>query len=238
MVRLKCGMRPNVRENSSKGSLPVLDEAGSGFRLWGDVALLMAGTRSRECRLSLNRSAFMGGRIAKPLCSPLFFPRNRYCSLAGMVAPKVSVRKKDREESYEEVSEYIKELVKGKVGNYFIYTPSYEYLESLIPYLDTGEYDLNIQSRDMTEDEKESFLSCFVDKPKRTTLGLAVIGGAFSEGIDLVGERIIGVCVIGVGYPQICYERDLIRNYFNKIAVLGNVFYFFHIKELKRWAEQ
>ena len=52
-------------------------------------------------------------------------------------------------------------------------------------------------------------------------LGVAVLGGAFSEGIDLVGERVIGVVVVGVGIPQICFERDLIRNYFQNKANKG-----------------
>lgn len=162
----------------------------------------------------------IGGDSLDPMLSlPSPFDKNNLCL---MVAPKISVRKKDREDSYREVSEYIKELVKGKIGNYFVYAPSYEYLEAIIPYLSDENFDLNIQSRDMSEEDKISFLSCFVDKPKKTTIGLVVIGGAFSEGIDLVGERIIGVVVVGVGYPQISYERDQIRNYFNKKHENGN----------------
>ena len=153
-----------------------------------------------------------GDKLDPMLFLPSPFEKDNLCL---MVAPKVSVRYKNREETIKEVRDYIHEFIKGKVGNYFIYCPSYEYLESLIPYLD-GDYDLNIQDRDMSEGEKESYLSCFVDKPTRTTLGLCVIGGAFSEGIDLVGERMIGVVVIGVGLPQICFERDLIKEYFDK----------------------
>ena len=91
----------------------------------------------------------------------------------------------------------------------------------LTPLLESEDYELLVQEKDMTEIEKELFLSCFVDKPKKTTVGIAVLGGAFSEGIDLVGERIIGVAVVGVGIPQICFERDLIRNYFDKTEKKG-----------------
>ena len=133
-----------------------------------------------------------------------------------LVAPKISVRYKNRQETVVEVAAFIKEFISHKVGNYFIYVPSYEYLEMIIPYLQSDNFELLVQERDMSEAEKESFLSCFVDKPKRTMLGLAVIGGAFSEGIDLVGERIIGVAIVGVGIPQICFERDLIREYYDK----------------------
>lgn len=158
-----------------------------------------------------------GDKLDPVLFLPSPFEKDNLCL---MVAPKISVRYKNRQDTFKEVRDYIHELVNGKVGNYFIYCPSYEYLESMIPYLD-GDYDLNIQDRDMNEEEKEAYLSCFVDNPERTTLGLCVIGGAFSEGIDLVGERIIGVVVIGVGLPQICYERDVIKEYFDKKDGLG-----------------
>ena len=50
----------------------------------------------------------------------------------------------------------------------------------------------------------------------KTTVGLCVVGGAFGEGIDLVSDRLIGVAVVGVGLPQICFERDLIKDYCNQ----------------------
>ena len=76
----------------------------------------------------------------------------------------------------------------------------------------------------MTDGDKENFLSAFEDKPSRTKVGLAVVGGAFGEGIDLVSERLIGVVVVGVGIPQICYERNLIRDYFDKENGEGYLF--------------
>lgn len=161
----------------------------------------------------------IGGKKNDPILS-LSSPFDKN-NLKLMVAPHISIRYKNRKDTVETVSEYIKELISHKVGNYFVYVPSYEYLESLIPFLSDEAFDLMVQEKDMSEEEKESFLSCFVDKPKKTMVGLAVIGGAFSEGIDLVGERIIGVAVVGVGLPQLCFERDLIRDYFNKVENSG-----------------
>lgn len=161
----------------------------------------------------------IGGTKDNPiLFLPSPFPKE---NLRLMVAPKVSIRYKNRRETIEEVSEYIKELLKGKIGNYFVYVPSYEYLEQLIPYLMDESIELMVQEKEMSELEKEQFLSCFVENPSKTMVGLAVVGGAFGEGIDLVGDRIIGVVVVGVGLPQLCYERDLIRDYFNKIENKG-----------------
>lgn len=161
----------------------------------------------------------LGGTKSDPLlklASP--FPKE---NLDLMVAPTVSIRYKNRSKTLEEVSQYIKAMVEARLGNYFVYVPSYEYLEQLAPYLKDMDANLIIQERDMSEIDKMQFLSCFVDKPKNTTVGLAVVGGAFGEGIDLVSDRLIGVAVIGVGLPQICFERDLIRSYFEKTSGNG-----------------
>ena len=161
----------------------------------------------------------IGGSTDQPLLNlPSPFKKEH---MKVLVAPKISVRYKNRQETATKVAEYIKEFVSHKVGNYFIYVPSYEYLEMIVPLLECDDFELLVQEKDMSELEKEMFLSCFVDKPKKTTLGVAVLGGAFSEGIDLAGERIIGVAIVGVGIPQICFERDLIRKYFDKTEKKG-----------------
>ena len=161
----------------------------------------------------------IGGDKTHPLLN-LPSPFNKK-HMKVLVAPKISVRYKNRQDTATKVADYIKEFVSHKIGNYFIYVPSYEYLQMLVPLLQSEDYELLVQEKDMSEIEKEMFLSCFIDKPKKTMLGVAVLGGAFSEGIDLVGERIIGVAIVGVGIPQICFERDIIRNYFDKTEKKG-----------------
>lgn len=68
----------------------------------------------------------------------------------------------------------------------------------------------------MNETEREEFLAAFVDQPKETLIGFCVLGGIFSEGIDLVGERLIGTVVVGVGLPQINHEQELIKEYYDE----------------------
>lgn len=70
-----------------------------------------------------------------------------------------------------------------------------------------------IQNPSMTEVEREEFLSRFKDE--NDLIAFAVMGGIFSEGIDLAGEKLIGAAIVGVGMPQICFERDIIKDYFN-----------------------
>jgi Rad3-related DNA helicase len=78
-----------------------------------------------------------------------------------------------------------------------------------------------LQSSSMTEKDREDFLSKFQPDPSQTVVGFCVLGGIFSEGIDLKNDRLIGVLVIGVGLPQICLERDIIRNYFQNKYRMG-----------------
>lgn len=145
-------------------------------------------------------------------------------NLGIMVAPNISVKYKNRDATLKHVASYLKAFISGKVGNYFIYVPSYEYLTKLVPYLDFGDANLIIQEKDMDDRTRQDFLSCFVDKPTKTTVGIAIVGGAFGEGVDLTSDRLIGVAVIGVGIPQICFERDKIREYFNKIEKDGYLY--------------
>lgn len=156
----------------------------------------------------------IGGNKSDPLLDlPSPFPKE---NLEVLVAPTVSIRYKNRGDTFHKVADYIHAFVNARVGNYFVYVPSYEYLNQLVPLLKDKNINLIVQEKDMTEIEKEQFLSVFTDKPTKTLLGVAVVGGAFGEGIDLTSERLIGVIVVGVGLPQLCFERDLIRNHFDK----------------------
>lgn len=131
-----------------------------------------------------------------------------------MIAPKVSVRYKDRGKSYPEVASYLKEFVLAKTGNYFLYFPSYEYLQSIRPFLDFPGSSILVQGKKMSEEEKKGFLDSFSPNPTSTTVGLLILGGAFSEGIDLVSDRLLGVAIVGVGLPQMNFQNNLIRDYY------------------------
>ncbi len=138
-----------------------------------------------------------------------------------MVAPMVSVRYRDREASYPKVAAYLKRFVAAKTGNYFLYFPSYEYLQKIRPFLDFEGASLLSQNRKMSEEDKLDFLCSFSPNPDSTTVGLLVLGGAFSEGIDLVADRLIGVGIVGVGMPQVGFENNLLRSYFDEKEKLG-----------------
>ena len=152
------------------------------------------------------------------LLLPSPFPEENF---ALMVAPNVSIKYRDREKTYQEVAKYIESFIQGKVGNYFIYSPSYEYMNNLLDYLSLDNVKYYVQNKDMEEPDKEAFLLNFKENPEETTLGFLVIGGAFSEGIDLVSDRLIGAAIIGIGMPKINFESNQIADFYKNKKLPG-----------------
>ena len=146
------------------------------------------------------------------------FPKENFLLL---VAPKVSVKYRNRELTYHLVKEYIHAFIKEKIGNYLIFLPSYEYLNNLLPLLDFEDVDLFIQEKDMLEEDKLSFIDNFKANPTKTTLGLAILGGSFGEGIDLVSDRLIGAIIVGIGMPRINFTSNKIMEFYDKNELNG-----------------
>ena len=130
---------------------------------------------------------------------------------------------RNREASYEQVVDDIRAFIHAKIGNYLVFLPSYEYLANILPLLEAhqDEYELIKQEKDMEESDKLAFIDSFKLNPDKTTLGLAIIGGSFSEGIDLVSDRLIGAVVVGIGMPKINYVSDNIASYYSSQGVDG-----------------
>lgn len=143
-------------------------------------------------------------------------------NLSLFIAHHISTRYKDRGNSYLDIAKYIETVAEGKKGNYFVFFPSYVYMEKVYEIFKERNENINtiIQSSSMEESEKEDFLKEFQDDNK-TRVAFAVLGGIFSEGIDLTGDKLIGAIIVGVGLPQICLERNIIRNYFDEKNKLG-----------------
>ena len=145
------------------------------------------------------------------LSSP--FPRE---NLGLLVDSTISTKYRDRESTYIDVVKRVESFVGEKKGNYLIFFPSHAYMNIIYDLIIERNKDLNIimQLAQMNEREREAFLRDF-DK-KDDLIGFAVMGGIFSEGIDLEGEKLLGAVIIGVGMPMISFERNIIRDYFNK----------------------
>lgn len=119
---------------------------------------------------------------------------------------------------YEKMARYLEALVKGKEGNYMAFFPSYKMLNDV--YETAMELGLlsNVkvvcQTAYLSEEEREQFLDVFRN-PEEPTLGFCILGGIFSEGIDLVGDYLIGAAIVGTGLPMVCNEREIQQNYFS-----------------------
>lgn len=133
----------------------------------------------------------------------------------------VSARFKDRERSLRTVVKIIYTATRQK-GNHIIFFPSFAYMTKALEAFKEAYPDVETleQKREMSEDDRRAFLDKFVEAPTKTLVAFAVAGGVFSEGVDLVGTRLSGVVIIGTGLPQICFERDMIREYFDKKFVV------------------
>jgi DNA excision repair protein ERCC-2 len=143
--------------------------------------------------------------------------------LCLMAADRISTRFKHREQSVGKLAGMIGAFVTRKTGNYIIYFPSYKYMKDVLtsfteafPHIRTAE-----QGTGMSEEEREQFLACFEDDPRETLVAFCVLGGIFSEGIDLKGSRLIGSAIISVGLPQLSVQQDIIKDYFNRKNGMG-----------------
>lgn len=129
----------------------------------------------------------------------------------------LSTRYKDREVSINPIVKTLYNTVKNKPGNYLIFFPSYQYLNSVLDewHVQNDEITTIVQGTAMGDNDRTAFLESFKSDNDEPLVGFAVLGGIFSEGIDLKGDRLIGVIVVGVGLPQIGFERDLIKQHFS-----------------------
>jgi DNA excision repair protein ERCC-2 len=143
------------------------------------------------------------------------FPLENACLL---IHNQIATKYAQRSDSYAAIASAIETICSSHGGNYLVYFPSYAYLAAVLELLKERlpETQLLVQDRGMTETDRDAFLARFSASNQETLIGLAVMGGIFGEGIDLVGERLIGVVVVGVGVPQVCLERDLIKDYFDR----------------------
>ena len=128
---------------------------------------------------------------------------------------------KDRLLTIDKISDYILTFSKKRKGNYMVFCPSYKYLETLKLVLKDDDLNIIYQEKNMTNVSKDLFLNEFKEKVNKTTVGVVVLGGIFSEGIDLVGDRLNGVIILGIGLPSISFENELKKEYYNSLSYNG-----------------
>ncbi len=153
-----------------------------------------------------------GGKGAVRISLPSPFDPENFCLCA---VTGISTRYEDREKSYRKILSVIAAAVSARRGNYIVYFPSYEYMEK-VAELFAEKYpsvELVRQTRGMSASEKDRFLDAFRDD-RRLRIGFCVLGGSFSEGVDLPGRRLIGTVIVGTGLPGISNERNILRDHY------------------------
>ncbi len=134
----------------------------------------------------------------------------------------ISTRYADRADCYDEIAEVIAAVCEAKEGNYIVYFPSYEYMSGVVKAFRelSPDTECAVQSRSMNYGERNAFLEKF-SKRDGTLVGFCVLGGAFAEGVDLKGEKLIGTIIIGTGLPKMCSELNILSEYFEKTRENG-----------------
>ncbi|MEG1144891.1 MAG: ATP-dependent DNA helicase [Clostridium sp.] len=136
-----------------------------------------------------------------------------------LAASDVTSRYTRRNESeYRKILHYIDELVRAKKGNYIVFFPSYQYMNQVYEQMKEEPCDFTVmaQSSHMTDGQREDFLHEFDEERDDSLVALCVMGGLFSEGIDLKEERLIGVIIVGTGLPMLCTEQEILKGYFDE----------------------
>lgn len=152
------------------------------------------------------------------------FPmENRLLLLGTDVSTRYTLRGK---EMYRRIALYILETIRAKRGNYMIFFPSYRFMEDVYEFFqierkEEDKIECVLQSQYMGEEAREIFLETFEEAREDSLAGFCVMGGIFSEGIDLTRDRLIGAVIVGTGLPQVCNDREILRSYFDGRKLSG-----------------
>lgn len=160
-----------------------------------------------------------GGKHAVRISLPSPFDPSHFALVA---VPTVSTRFEEREKSYKKLASLIAATVSAKAGNYIVYFPSYSYMEKVLECFSKRypKVETVVQKRGMSAAARDAFLDAFRDD-KRLRIGFCVLGGSFSEGIDLPGRQLIGTVIVGTGLPGISNERNILRDYYETTRESG-----------------
>lgn len=169
-----------------------------------------------------------GGRdaLSLKLASPFPLENRLYLHVRN-----IDTRFRAREDSAPALARCAAHVVAAHKGNYMMFFPSYSYLRTVAPFVTqmlSGKADVHLQHPGMSERQKGDFLRrVTATHTERSNLGLAILGGLFGEGVDMPGEQLVGVIIVGLGLPSPDEEQELIRAYFEERNGRGNLYAFF-----------
>ncbi len=138
--------------------------------------------------------------------------------LSVCIMDRISTRFSEREDTMGAVCRAVAATVSAKRGNYMVFSPSLAYSEALCKMFSEKYPKIKVLSQraDMTAKEKAAFLDEFRKNDKSYLIGFCVMGGIYSEGVDLAGDELIGAVIVGIGMPALSYEREAIAAYYEE----------------------
>lgn len=179
------------------------------------------------------------------------FPKeNRLLLAASDVTSRYTRRNRSE---YKKILEYIRQAAEVKKGNYIVFFPSYQYMNRVLELVDSSQIlqpdgedewiaeaepvaeaiprlaaedgiEWLVQGNRMSDSEREDFLKEFEKEREHSLVACCVMGGLFSEGIDLKEERLIGAVIVGTGLPMVCTEQEILKEYFDEEEQEGFAF--------------
>ncbi len=138
----------------------------------------------------------------------------------------VSTRFSDRASTAYDIAEIIATVLDAKEGHYFVFFPSYKYMRTVAKALleVAPHVKAVMQKQDMTRTDRDKFLAAFKSAKFKNIVGLCVLGGVFSEGVDLIGDSLIGTVIVGAGLPGLSSELNLMSEYFENKYGSGHLY--------------
>lgn len=128
---------------------------------------------------------------------------------------KISTKYKERAFSIDYILEAIEGITNTNPGNYIVFFPSYQYMHMVVDALSTTDFEVIVQQSSDTEAERNQIIEQFKSTDS-CKVGFFVLGGVYAEGIDLIGDWLTGVIIVGVGLPMYCDENNILKDYFEE----------------------
>jgi len=146
------------------------------------------------------------------------FPPDR---LQVNICSYVDTRYRQRDNYIDQISTTIERCYATKPGNYLVFFSSYAFMQKVHDHFEIhyAGIDTMVQMRAASDQQRIEFLSHYFDRTD--TLGFAIMGGVFAEGIDYVGSALIGTIIVGVGMPQANTQQQLIQQDFEAMQING-----------------
>ena len=138
--------------------------------------------------------------------------------LSVCIMDKISTRFSERDDTLLAVCRAVAATVSAKRGNYMVFCPSFAYSEALAAAFSAKYPKIKVisQKKDMSAKEKTEFLDNFKKDDGNYLIAFCVMGGIYSEGVDLAGDSLIGAIIVSIGMPALSYEREAIAAYYEE----------------------